>query len=110
MKVILQEDVKNVGNVGDVVNVADGYGRNWIHVFGPDLKYRSSFGGRGSEPGQFVTCHGMARVGPSVSGATRYPPTYTNPRIFQIPLQFDNPIWFGGTTKTDFSWAVGGSL
>lgn len=56
-----------------------------------------------------VTCHGMARVGPSVSGATRYPPTYTNPLIFQIPLQFDNPIWFGGTTKTDFSWAVAGS-
>ena len=42
------------------IYVADGYGRNWIHVFGPDLKYRSSFGGRGSEPGQFVTCHGMA--------------------------------------------------
>ena len=30
MKVILQEDVKNVGNVGDVVNVADGYGRNFL--------------------------------------------------------------------------------
>lgn len=30
MKVILQEDVKNVGNVGDVVNVADGFGRNFL--------------------------------------------------------------------------------
>lgn len=40
--------------------VADGYGRNWIHVFGPDLRYIKSFGGRGNEPGQFHTCHGMA--------------------------------------------------
>ena len=39
--------------------VADGYGRNWIHVFGPDLRYLTSFGGRGNEDGRFVTCHGM---------------------------------------------------
>jgi hypothetical protein len=39
--------------------VADGYGRNWIHVFGPDLRYIKTFGGRGSGAGQFVTCHGM---------------------------------------------------
>ena len=30
MKVILQEDVKNIGKKGDVVNVADGYGRNFL--------------------------------------------------------------------------------
>ena len=30
MKVILQEDVKNVGVKGDIVNVADGYGRNFL--------------------------------------------------------------------------------
>lgn len=30
MKVILQADVKNVGSKGDVVNVADGYGRNFL--------------------------------------------------------------------------------
>jgi large subunit ribosomal protein L9 len=30
MKVILQEDVKNLGSVGDVVTVADGYGRNFL--------------------------------------------------------------------------------
>lgn len=30
MKVILQEDVKHVGVVGDVVNVADGFGRNFL--------------------------------------------------------------------------------
>jgi len=41
------------------IYVADGYGRNWIHIFGPDLVYRSSFGGRGTEPGQFQTCHGL---------------------------------------------------
>ena len=40
--------------------VADGYGRQWIHVFNPDLTYRTSFGGRGTEPGRFQTCHGLA--------------------------------------------------
>jgi large subunit ribosomal protein L9 len=30
MKVILQEDVKSLGVVGDVVSVADGYGRNFL--------------------------------------------------------------------------------
>ncbi len=42
------------------IYVADGYGQNWIHIFNPDLSYASSFGGRGGEPGQFVTCHGLA--------------------------------------------------
>jgi len=30
MKVILQEDVKSLGKMGDVVNVADGYARNYL--------------------------------------------------------------------------------
>jgi large subunit ribosomal protein L9 len=30
MKVILQEDVRNLGKVGDVVRVADGYARNFL--------------------------------------------------------------------------------
>lgn len=30
MKVILQEEVANLGSVGDVVDVADGYGRNYL--------------------------------------------------------------------------------
>ena len=30
MKVILQEDVKKVGAKGDVVEVSDGYGRNYL--------------------------------------------------------------------------------
>ena len=30
MKVILEKDVKNVGKVGDVVNVANGYARNFL--------------------------------------------------------------------------------
>jgi len=30
MKVILQEDVPNVGTTGQVVTVADGYGRNYL--------------------------------------------------------------------------------
>lgn len=30
MKVFLKEDVKHVGNMGDIVNVADGYARNYL--------------------------------------------------------------------------------
>jgi len=30
MKVILKDDVKNVGNMGQIVNVADGYARNYL--------------------------------------------------------------------------------
>ncbi|MCL5022640.1 MAG: 50S ribosomal protein L9 [Nitrospirae bacterium] len=30
MKVILQEDVKNLGRMGEVVNVADGFARNYL--------------------------------------------------------------------------------
>ncbi|MEJ2697750.1 MAG: 50S ribosomal protein L9 [Candidatus Sulfobium sp.] len=30
MKVFLKEDVKHVGDMGDVVNVADGYARNYL--------------------------------------------------------------------------------
>ena len=30
MEVILREDVSNLGNRGDVVKVADGYGRNFL--------------------------------------------------------------------------------
>jgi sugar lactone lactonase YvrE len=42
------------------VYIADGYGQNWVHHFDKDQKYVRSFGGRGTEPGQFTTCHGMA--------------------------------------------------
>lgn len=30
MKVILVKDVKNVGKAGEIVNVSDGYGRNYL--------------------------------------------------------------------------------
>jgi sugar lactone lactonase YvrE len=48
-----------VGPNGDVY-IADGYGQNWIHQFDKDQKYIRSFGGKGKEPGQFMTCHGLA--------------------------------------------------
>lgn len=30
MKVILKDDIEKLGSVGDVINVADGYGRNYL--------------------------------------------------------------------------------
>ena len=42
------------------IYVADGYGRQWIHVYAPDRTYLNSFGGPGREPGRFQTCHGLA--------------------------------------------------
>jgi len=30
MKVILQKDLKNLGKEGDIVDVAEGYGRNYL--------------------------------------------------------------------------------
>ncbi|ABZ83593.1 50S ribosomal protein l9 [Heliomicrobium modesticaldum Ice1] len=30
MKVILQQDVKNLGKKGDIVDIAEGYGRNYV--------------------------------------------------------------------------------
>lgn len=48
-----------VGPDGSVY-IADGYGQNWIHRFDKDQKYIGSFGGPGTDPGQFKTCHGLA--------------------------------------------------
>lgn len=39
--------------------VADGYGKSWVHVYGPDRSYRKSIGGLGKEPGKFRTPHGL---------------------------------------------------
>lgn len=41
------------------IYVADGYGRNWIHRYDRDRNFIGSFGGPGTEPGQFRTCHGL---------------------------------------------------
>ncbi|MHC4909621.1 MAG: NHL repeat-containing protein [Planctomycetota bacterium] len=48
-----------VGPDGDIY-IADGYGRNWIHQYDAERRYIRSFGGRGTDPGSFVTCHGIA--------------------------------------------------
>ena len=42
------------------VFVADGYGQNWVHKFDANQKYVKSFGGKGTAPGQFQTCHGIS--------------------------------------------------
>lgn len=57
-----------VGPDGSIY-VADGYGKNWIHQYDQDRNYVRSFGGPGTGPGQFRTCHGIwldTRVDPPV--------------------------------------------
>ena len=34
MQVILLEDIRNLGKIGEIVNVRDGYGRNFLLKFG----------------------------------------------------------------------------
>ncbi len=43
---------------GSIV-VADGYSTSWLHLFDKEQKYVKSFGGGGTEPGKFQTCHGL---------------------------------------------------
>ena len=39
--------------------IGDGYGSHWIHQYDRDAKWVRTFGGFGSEPGQFKTPHGQ---------------------------------------------------
>lgn len=39
--------------------VADGYGKNRVHLYDRDVNYLRSIGSPGSEPGQFKTAHGI---------------------------------------------------
>ena len=41
------------------VFIADGYGSSWVHKYTGDGEYVLSFGGYGTEPGQFRTPHGL---------------------------------------------------
>ena len=38
MQIILLEDIRNLGKIGEVVNVKDGYGRNFLIKFGKALR------------------------------------------------------------------------
>ena len=38
MEVVLLENIKNLGNIGDLVNVKRGYGRNFLNKYGKALK------------------------------------------------------------------------
>ena len=38
MQVILLEDIRNLGKIGEVVDVRDGYGRNFLLKFGKALR------------------------------------------------------------------------
>jgi len=43
MKVLLKEDVDNLGYAGEVMNVADGYGRNYLIPNGLAVKLQPVF-------------------------------------------------------------------
>ena len=38
MEIVLLENIKNLGKIGDVVNVKRGYGRNFLIKYGKALK------------------------------------------------------------------------
>ena len=38
MEIILLENIKNLGNIGDIVNVKRGHGRNFLIKYGKALK------------------------------------------------------------------------
>ena len=38
MEIVLLENIKNLGNIGDVVNVKRGHGRNFLIKYGKALK------------------------------------------------------------------------
>ena len=38
MEIVLLENIKNLGNIGDVVNVKRGHGRNFLIRYGKALK------------------------------------------------------------------------
>jgi len=48
-----------IGPKGELF-VADGYGKGFVHHFDAERKGLGSFGGPGTEPGQFQTPHGIA--------------------------------------------------
>jgi DNA-binding beta-propeller fold protein YncE len=41
------------------IYVGDGYGRSYVHQYGPDAKWIRSWGGEGSEPGRLKCPHGV---------------------------------------------------
>jgi sugar lactone lactonase YvrE len=45
------------------IAIADGYANGAVHVFGPDLKHRLTFGTVGTAPGEFLTAHGVWLTG-----------------------------------------------
>ena len=62
MQVILRTDVDGVGHKGDVVDVSDGYGRNFL--FPRDLAMPAS-------PGALAQAEGMARARAVLDGEQR---------------------------------------
>lgn len=44
---------------GDIY-AADGYGQSWVHQYNAKGEYIRSFGGKGSDPGQFNSPHGIS--------------------------------------------------
>lgn len=48
-----------VGPDGSIY-IADGYGKSLIHQYDKERRYVRTFGGKGTEPGKFQTCHGIA--------------------------------------------------
>ena len=106
MKVVLREDVEKLGRKGDLLEVADGYARNYLVPRGPGDRTRRRAWSARPRP-----CGATAR---SATTATRAPPQELATRLTLSPVQVtaragEGGKLFGSVTSADIVAAVAGA-
>lgn len=102
MKVILQENIDTLGRIGEIVNVADGYGRNYLL---PRKKAILALEGNIKQLGhqKLLASHKMARAVKEAQGVAK--------RIEAVSLSIsrqagENDRLFGSVTAMDIEAAL----